>query len=201
MVWRTQKNFQDVEKEACKIFGEWVRNTIQIGVEKLEGSQRPTPYLTMTGTIPGIKSHPHLVLVHLLPFFNPIVSEATLSLFREKGESPFDVEKYNPQYAGMKKILIESLYFRTDKNLRKWIKSPTYVQNIQVQIAEICFLLATFIKFAPLLKGGMTMMSPNTEPEVIQSLNKLIDGLNEWTPNRIVEWQNDLLKEIDLLAK
>lgn len=191
MFWRVQKNFQDVEKEACKIFGEWVRNTIQIGWEKLEGSQRPTPFLTMTGTIPGIESYSHLVLINLLHFWNPIVSEAIFNLLDQKG--------HDDLYVQLRTALIESLYFYKHKSLDKWIKSPTYVQNIKRQITQICTLLVTFIKLAPLLKGGTAVVT-NDEPEVIQGLNKLIDSVNEWKPNMITEWLDLLLKEIDLLG-
>jgi hypothetical protein len=131
-VWRVQPAFQDAEKWAGEEIGVRFRNTIQRSVEKIEDPEVLKPYVEMTG-IAGIDSHPHLVLLKLLPFFADSVLLPTSNLLDEKNKAG----KEDSRYAGLSMILAKAIYLRQDRNLERWIKSPLRVANIKSQIASV----------------------------------------------------------------
>lgn len=171
-VWRTEPAFQDAQKWASEQIGIRIRNTILRFVEKIEDPEAPPKeYLEVTG-IPGIDPHPHLVLLKLLPFFSDAVLLPTSNLLDEKSEA----EKEDPRYEGLATILVEAIYLRRDKNLEKWVRSPLRIQNMQLQLARLCFFTIGLLRYP---ENRDEIIGHRDVKEVARSLKTLQDSLAE----------------------
>jgi len=145
MVWRSQQGFKKVAKEeACKLFGEYIRNSIQNGVEQRKGDSELRPsFKTVSEVMEGLKpySYSFVDFIRLLPFFNPLVAIPTMKLIEEKLRR----EKFS-QYIVIGFEINKSLSFHKNKTTQSWAKSSINVSSIKFMIDNLIVLLLKMLE-------------------------------------------------------
>ncbi|MGD0624268.1 MAG: hypothetical protein ABSB32_06055 [Thermodesulfobacteriota bacterium] len=180
-VWnsKNQKAFKKAVKKCRNDIGTMIRNAVQRSVEGIKDPKAPPkPYLEVTGIV-GADTHPHIVLLYLLPFFADLVIAPTVNLIDEK-----IVKSKDFRYSGLLTILSEAIYLRRDKNLEKWIKSPIRVADLKETIGRIVTLTMGLV------------LCPDKSAEILP------DGVDRKDfAKGISQLQNFIFEGIDLLAK